>query len=335
MLFFSRSRSRTVSYAGSGMPPVSPRMLIQPVPRYSQYMSISPDSIAVRTASEPASPIWSLTVAPLSSSASLVMLPSTSCSVNSLEPTVYVWPEKSKSWAMLPPPPPPPPPPQPTATIATAATSVRYLNKLLMDLAAIQLLLLEAGCITLRGDRLQPLRPQDVLGHASQPVYEQGQNRGQNGAGHQYRRAIQGDAGLDQGAQPPGPDERRQRRGTDGDNQRGPNTGEHDRHGQRQLDAEQNGVLGHPHPPPGLDDGPVHLPQPDHRVAQYRQERVGDQSYQRVSKAQTEEDRQQGEHPDGRQPLADIRHVYQERRDPTGKRPGEQHAGGDGQHDYR
>src|SRR5829696_1871160 len=65
---------------------VWPRWVIQPVPVYSQYMSISPDSSALRAATVPARPIWSFTVAPAFSRTCSVIWPRINCSVNSLEP---------------------------------------------------------------------------------------------------------------------------------------------------------------------------------------------------------------------------------------------------------
>ena len=55
---------------------------------YSQYMSMLPDVSAVRVVLLPCSPHFSLAVAPAERSARLVMWHRTSCSVNSLEPTV-------------------------------------------------------------------------------------------------------------------------------------------------------------------------------------------------------------------------------------------------------
>ena len=64
------------------------RWTICAVPVYSQYMSMSPEVSAWRAASLPSSPVSSRTSAPPALSASTVIWPSTSCSVNSLEPTV-------------------------------------------------------------------------------------------------------------------------------------------------------------------------------------------------------------------------------------------------------
>src|SRR5215218_8115962 len=114
MSFSLRSSLATASncFCRSGMGFVCPRWVIQPVPVYSQYMSISPDSNAFRAATVPARPIWSFTVAPAFSRTCSVIWPRINCSVNSLEPTVNSALERSTS----PDAPPPPAPPQP-ATI--------------------------------------------------------------------------------------------------------------------------------------------------------------------------------------------------------------------------
>ena len=92
--------------------------MIQPVPVYSQYMSISPDSSAFRAATDPARPIWSFTVAPAFSRTCSVIWPRINCSVNSLEPTV-----KSASGEVYVPRCSPPPPPQPATIRARTARS--------------------------------------------------------------------------------------------------------------------------------------------------------------------------------------------------------------------
>src|SRR5918994_2020257 len=64
MPFSLRSSLATASncFWRPGTGSVWPRWVIQPVPVYSQYMSISPDSSALRAAAVPARPVWSLTV---------------------------------------------------------------------------------------------------------------------------------------------------------------------------------------------------------------------------------------------------------------------------------
>jgi hypothetical protein len=70
-------------------------MFTQPVPVYSQYMSMSPDSSAARTVSVPVSPVWSAASAPAAWSAAMVIWPRSTDSVNSLDPTVTDVPAKS------------------------------------------------------------------------------------------------------------------------------------------------------------------------------------------------------------------------------------------------
>jgi hypothetical protein len=62
----------------------------------------------------PVMPVSSCTVAPASSRTSRVIWPSTSCSVNSLEPTVNSAPDRASVLA------PPPPPSSPQAVVASA-----------------------------------------------------------------------------------------------------------------------------------------------------------------------------------------------------------------------
>ena len=77
MPFSLRSSLATASYCfwRSGIGFVWPRWVIQPVPVYSQYMSISPDSSAFRAATVPARPVWSFTVAPAFSRTCSVIWP--------------------------------------------------------------------------------------------------------------------------------------------------------------------------------------------------------------------------------------------------------------------
>src|SRR3712207_1818228 len=145
--------------------------MIQPVPVYSQYMSISPDSSALRAATVPASPIWSFTVAPAASRVCSVIWPRINCSVNSLEPTVSSAPERSTSPAA--PPPPPPAPPQPAATMVKTAINPISRNKF-ARVFRIAILLIVGWIRESPRLGLQAFRAQDILGHARQPIYEQG-----------------------------------------------------------------------------------------------------------------------------------------------------------------
>src|SRR5215208_3517813 len=148
---------------------VWPRWVIQPVPVYSQYMSISPDSSAFRAATVPARPIWSFTVAPAFSRTWSVIWPRINCSVNSLEPTVNSAPERSTS-----PDAPPPAPPQPAAI---RVRTVRSPSSCVSFARMVRTAILLQGLVWSRASRwfrLQALGAQDVFGHASQPVDEQG-----------------------------------------------------------------------------------------------------------------------------------------------------------------
>src|SRR5215203_3541532 len=211
---------------------VWPRWVIQPVPVYSQYMSISPDSSALRAATVPAKPVWSLTVAPAFSRTCSVIWPSINCSVNSLEPTVnsaserFTFPEV------------PPPPPQPAAIRARATMSPTSRNRFALILRMFT---------PPRGPRLQKRLPhlalqssgaQDIFGYARQPVDKQGQNGGQPAGGDQDYRPVQPDGVVDHLSQAAGSNESHQRSRAHVDDQGCPDAGENDGDGERQLDAE-------------------------------------------------------------------------------------------------
>src|SRR5215208_6836026 len=227
MPFSLRSSLATASncFWRPGMGFVWPRWVIQPVPVYSQYMSISPDSRALRAATVPARPVWSLTVAPAFSRACSVIWPSINCSVNSLEPTVnsaserFTFPEV------------PPPPPQPAAIRArtTMSPTNRSRFTLIFRIFAPP-----------QGSRLQKRLPrsalqapgaQDVFGYARQPVDEQSQNGGQPAGGDQHHRPVQPDGVVDHLPQAAGPYKRHQRSGADIDYQGGPDTSQDDGNG--------------------------------------------------------------------------------------------------------
>src|SRR5215208_1582707 len=173
-----------------GMGFVWPRWVIQPVPVYSQYMSISPDSSALRAATDPARPIWSFTVAPAFSRTCSVIWPRISCSVNSLEPTVNSAPERSTS----PDAPPPPPPPQPAIIRVRTARSP---SSCVSFARIVRTAILLQGLVWSRASRwsrLQTLGAQNVFGHASQPVDEQGHNGRHPACGDQHDRPVQPDS---------------------------------------------------------------------------------------------------------------------------------------------
>src|SRR5215204_866398 len=170
MPFFLRSSLATAwnCFWRPGIGFVWPRWVIQPVPVYSQYMSISPDSSALRAATVPARPVWSLTDAPAFSRACSVICPSINCSVNSLDPTVNSASERFTLPEV------PPPPPQPAAI--TARTTMRHTSRNRFTLF-IRMFTPPRGRRLQKGLPLSALQTpgaQDVFGHARQPVDEQG-----------------------------------------------------------------------------------------------------------------------------------------------------------------
>src|SRR5215207_8354776 len=292
-------------------------------------MSISSDSSALRAATVPASPVWSFTVAPAFSRICSVIWPSINCSVNSLEPTVnsaserFTFPEV------------PPPPPQPAAIRIRTAMSPTSRNRFTLFIRMFP---------PPRSSRLQERLPrlslqtpgaQDILGYASQPVDRQGQNCGQPAGGDQHHRPVQPYGVVDHLTQAAGSYERHQRGGAHVDDQGGPDAGEDDGDGERQLDAEQHRQLGHPHAACCLDDGAIDLLQPHHGIAQNGEERIGHEGDYGGPEPEVPDECEQGEQPDGRDRLAYVGQRDYERRHPTGVGSGEQYACGHGEHhDY-
>src|SRR5918993_1962455 len=307
---------------------VCPRWVIQLVPVYSQYMSISPDSRAFLAATVPARPIWSFTVAPAFSRTCSVIWPRINCSVNSLEPTVNSAPERSTSPDA---PPPPPAPPQPaTIRVRTAKSPSSCVSFARVVRTAILL----QGLVWSRASRWFPLqapRAQNIFGHTSEPVDEQGHNGGQPAGGDQHDRPVPPGSVVDRLPQSAGADERPKRRGTDVDDQGGPDACQDYGDGERQLDAEEHSHLGHSHAAGGLDNGAIHLPQAHHGVPQDSQKRVRHQGYDAWPEPYTPDDGQKSKHTDGRYRLAYVGQPDDERRHPAGEGSGEQDAGGHSQ----
>src|SRR5918995_851510 len=306
---------------------VWPRWVIQLVPVYSQYMSISPDSSAFRAATVPARPIWSFTVAPAFSRTWSVIWPRINCSVNSLEPTVNSAPERSTS----PDAPPPPAPPQPAAIRVRTARSP---SSCVSFARVVRTVILLQGLVWSRASRwfrLQALGAQDIFGHASQPVDGQGHNGGQPAGGDQHDRPVQTDGVVDRLPQSAGAYERPKRRGADVDDQGGPDAGQDDGDGERHLDAEEHRHLRHPHAAGGLDNGAIHLLQAHHRVPQNRQKRVRHEGNDARPESNIPDDGQKSEHTDRRYRLAYVGQADYERRHMAGEGSGEQDAGGHGQ----
>src|SRR5918995_1275715 len=305
---------------------VWPRWVIQPVPVYSQYMSISPDSSAFRAATDPARPVWSFTVAPAFSRTCSVIWPRINCSVNSLEPTVNSAPERSAS-----PDAPPPPAPQPATIRVRTAKSP---SSCVSFARVVRTVILLQGLVWSRASRwfrLQALGAQDIFGHASEPVDEQGHDGGQPAGGDQHDRPVQPDGVIDRLPQSTGPYEGPQRGGADVDDQGGPDAGQDDGDGEWHLDAEEHSHLGHAHAAGGLDNGAIHLPQAHHGVPQDRQKRVRHQRYDAGPEPDTPYDGQKSKHTDGRYRLAYVGQPDDERRHPAGEGSGEQDAGGHSQ----
>src|SRR4051794_13634573 len=306
---------------------VWPRWVIQPVPVYSQYMSMSPDSSAFRAATVPARPVWSFTVAPAFSRTCSVIWPRINCSVNSLEPTVNSAPERS----MFPDAPPPPAPPQPaTIRVRTAKSPSSCVSFARVVRTAILL----QGLVWSRAlpwFRLQALGAQNGFGHARQPVDEQGHNGRHPACGDQHDRPIQPDGVVYRLPQSAGTYERSQRGGAYVDNQGGPDAGQDDWDGEGQLDAEEHSHLRHPHAAGGLDGGPIHLSQAHHGVPQNRQKRVRYEGDDARPESNTPDDRQKSQHTDGRDRLADVGQPDHERRHTAGGGPRGQKARGHGQ----
>src|SRR5215203_6128437 len=202
------------------------------------------------------------TVAPAFSRTWSVIWPRINCSVNSLEPTVNSASERSTS----PDAPPPPAPPQPaTIRVRTAKSPSSCVSLARVVRTAILL----QGLVCSRASRwfrLQAPRAQDVLGHASQPVYEQGHNGGHPAGGDQHDRPVQPYGVVDRLPQSAGAYERPKRGGADVDDQGGPDAGQDDGDGERHLDAEEHRHLRHSHAAGGLDNGTIHLPQTHHGV---------------------------------------------------------------------
>src|SRR5829696_7427933 len=306
---------------------VWPRWVIQPVPVYSQYMSISPDSSAFRAATDPARPIWSFTVAPAFSRTCSVIWPRISCSVNSLEPTVNSAPERSTS----PDAPPPPPPPQPAIIRVRTARSP---SSCVSFARIVRTAILLQGLVWSRASRwsrLQTLGAQNVFGHASQPVDEQGHNGRHPACGDQHARPVQPDSVVDRLPQSAGAYERSQRGGAYVDNQGCPDAGQDDWDGEGQLDAEEHSHFRHSHAAGGLDGGPIHLPQAHHGVPQNRQKRVRHQRDDARPESNTPDDRQKSQHTDGGYRLAYVGQPDYERRHTASEGSGEQDAGDHGQ----
>src|SRR5829696_1522690 len=329
MSFFLRSSLATASYClwllGIGL--VCCRWVIQPVPVYSQYMSISPDSNALRAATVPARPVWSFTVAPAFSRTCSVIWPSINCSVNSLEPTVNSASERLTFPDV------PPPLPQPAVIRARTTMSPTSRNRFTL------IILMYTPP---RDHRLQERLPrsalqtpgaQDVFGHARQPVDEQGQNGGQPAGGDQHHRPVQPDGVVDHLSKAAGSYERDQRSCAYVDDQGCSDAGEDDGDGERQLDAEQHRQLRHPHATGGLDGGAVDLLQSHHGVAQNREERVSHEGDYGGPEPETPGEGEQGEQADGRDRLTYVGQPDYERRNPAGVRSGEQYACSYGEHD--
>src|SRR5215204_1802193 len=207
MLFSLRSSFATASncFWRPGMGSVWPRWVIQPVPVYSQYMSISPDSSALRAATVPARPVWSLTFAPAFSRTWSVIWPRISCSVNSLEPTVNSASERSTFPEVS------PPPPQPTAIRARMARSPISRNRFTLFIRISTPPRDRRSQKRLPHSALQTPGAQDVFGHTRQPVDEQGQDGGQPAGGDQNYRPVQPDGVVDHLPQAAGSYERHQR----------------------------------------------------------------------------------------------------------------------------
>src|SRR5919112_3311037 len=179
--------------------------------------------------------------------------------------------------------------------------------------------------------RLQAPGAQDVLGHASQPVYEQGHNGGHPAGGDQHDRPVQPYGVVDRLPQSAGAYERPKRRGTDVDDQGGPDAGQDDGDSEWQLDAEEHGHLCHSHAAGSLDNGPIHLPQAHHGVPQNRQKRVRHEGDDARPESNTPDDRQKSQHTDGGYRLTYVSQPDYERRHTAGEGSGEQDAGDHGQ----
>src|SRR5919107_853815 len=292
-------------------------------------MSISSDSSALRAATDPARPVWSLTVAPAFSRTCIVIWPSINCSVNSLEPTVtsaserFTFPEV------------PPPPPQPAAIMARTAMSPTSRNRFTLFVCMFTPPRSSGSQKRLPRLALQPPGAKDIFGHPRQPVDKQGQNGCQPAGGDQHHRPVQPYGVVDHLSQAAGSYERHQRGGAHVNDQGCPDAGEDDGNGQRQLDAEQHRQLGHSHAAGCLDDRAVDLLQPHHGIAQNGEERIGHEGDYGGPEPEVPGEGEQGEQPDGRDRLAYVGQRDYERRHPAGVGSGEQYARGHGEHhDY-
>src|SRR5680860_1767329 len=225
MSFCSRSCLATASnssWLSAGASAVSlPRISVHPVPVYSQYMSISSDSSALRTFVVPVIPVSSCTVAPASSSARMAIWPRTNCSVNSLDPTVKDLPDSSPLPPLL------SSPPHPARVRASpVASTIRrafFEWRMMASLFIVVVVVIES----------QPTWAQAVFGNAGQVVYEQGEHGHQGAADDADERPVARESRHDQRTQRAGPDERTERGGADVDGQRGAEPGHDHRHRQR------------------------------------------------------------------------------------------------------